>query len=280
MEILSKSCHLCRDCNNEPRVIVKENNFALLECVNCGFRWVYPAPRDTTFIYRDNSSYFDGQLKCLAQRIKKAKSILKSYAGICKKMRILDVGCGVGPFLQAAKSFGWEAEGVEESRLSSAYLISEGFKVSNDDFLKATFLENSFDLVLMWHVLEHLSDPFSALIKARKLLKKNGRILIAIPNSDNFIYRFFYKLIKFKSAPRRLIGSSGFVEHVSHFNSKNIRLFLSKAGFKILKETVDNEMLTHCYTKKEMAILCFAVLVNYLTGRIGSEAMIILASKN
>ncbi|MGH7229120.1 MAG: class I SAM-dependent methyltransferase [Nitrospiraceae bacterium] len=106
--------------------------------------------------------------------------------------RVLDVGCGDGSFLEALARQGWEVFGTELSESIAATAkkrLGERVRVGAMD--EIGFAAASFDLVTFWHVLEHLDDPKLALAEARRLLKADGRVVVAVPNIESLQARMF-----------------------------------------------------------------------------------------
>ena len=96
--------------------------------------------------------------------------------------RLLEVGCGAGDFLYAAKRAGWDVKAVEYSDVLAEALRSElGFDVRAGDLVPGLWEPHSFDAVVMWSVLEHLQNPLQALATASSYLKPGGVLFIQIP---------------------------------------------------------------------------------------------------
>jgi SAM-dependent methyltransferase len=106
--------------------------------------------------------------------------------------RALDVGCGDGSFLVALAQHGWEVFGTE---LSEAIAMTAKRRLGNGVLVGAIELGGhrgaSFDLVTFWHVLEHLDDPQKALAEARRLVKPDGTVVVAVPNVDSLQAHLF-----------------------------------------------------------------------------------------
>ncbi|MEI7509011.1 MAG: class I SAM-dependent methyltransferase, partial [Flavobacterium sp.] len=111
------------------------------------------------------------------------KNKLKLINAQYPKGRILDIGAGVGDFLQVAKKDGWQTTGIEPSEKAKKIAINKGVSfVENLSELE----NNSFDIITMWHVLEHVPDLENQIKELKRLLKPNGTILIAVPNFKSF----------------------------------------------------------------------------------------------
>lgn len=104
----------------------------------------------------------------------------------------IDVGCGDGAFLEALAREGWEVYGTELSNSIAATARERfGDRIRVGSLQEAGFAAASFDLITFWHVLEHLDAPDRALTEARRLLKPEGRIVVAVPNIDSWQARVF-----------------------------------------------------------------------------------------
>jgi SAM-dependent methyltransferase len=98
--------------------------------------------------------------------------------------RLLDVGCGIGIFLEAATAQGWVVAGVEPSDGAEPFR-DRRFDVFRGTLESAPFAAHSFDLVTFWDVLAHLPDPLSSLRRARELLKPDGWLVVKTANRAN-----------------------------------------------------------------------------------------------
>lgn len=99
------------------------------------------------------------------------------------KGSILDIGAGTGDFLSVVKENGWNTIGVEPSEKAKAIAKRKGVS-----FVEQTSAleNNSFDIITMWHVLEHVPDLDNQLKELKRLLKPNGNLIIAVPNFKSF----------------------------------------------------------------------------------------------
>ncbi|MBU0952732.1 MAG: class I SAM-dependent methyltransferase, partial [Elusimicrobia bacterium] len=157
---------------------------------------------------------------------------------LAAKGKILDVGCGPGEFLSFAKKDGWETFGTEISAFAAAHAAKKfGLNVFTGDLREAKFPDNNFDVVTIWHVLEHMPDPSAVLKEINRIIKPSGVLVIAVPNLNNYIYMLAYTVFKLKKLKLFVMGEREI--HVSFFTSKTLRNLLDKTGFKIIKETVD-----------------------------------------
>jgi SAM-dependent methyltransferase len=142
--------------------------------------------------------------------------------------RLLDVGAGRGRFVAAARSAGFEAEGIEPStRGVRAGREQYGVELRSEEIATATVAPDSIDAVTLWHVLEHLEDPAAALSRIAGWLAPDGVILIGVPNLSSWQAwiggpRWFHL-----DVPR----------HRTHFTEQGLELLLVRAGLERVRTT-------------------------------------------
>ena len=136
-----------------------------------------------------------------------------------KPGKILDVGCGPGWILSSLND-NWEKHGVEISKFASNHASKFGniFCGTLDDYE-----EKGFDVVIMNHVIEHIEDPISAIIKIHTLLKKGGKLILGTPDFDSGAARRYGSNFRLLHDPT----------HVSLFSSDSMHRFLRDFGFHI-----------------------------------------------
>jgi len=138
---------------------------------------------------------------------------------------VLDIGCGRGLMLYGLARRGWRTVGVEMSEAASRHAREVlGLDVRVGDLAGCEFPSASFDVVTLFHVLEHLPDPDAALAEARRVITPDGRLLVEVPN--------------FGSLQSQLTGGKGFhldaPRHLFHFTRAALLQLLGRAGFEPL----------------------------------------------
>jgi 2-polyprenyl-3-methyl-5-hydroxy-6-metoxy-1,4-benzoquinol methylase len=119
--------------------------------------------------------------------------------------RVLDIGCGSGGYLAFLADLGWTCEGIEQGPNSRRYAQQElGLTVHSDLRQLQNFPDRCFDVVTMWHVIEHLADPFETLGAVHRVLKPGGLLMLRTPNADSWEARLFQGRWYGVDAPRHL----------------------------------------------------------------------------
>lgn len=238
------NCNLCK--SDDTNLLFVKSGFNIVQCRKCGL--VYVNPRYTVQALKghytkewysgvsystegDKLGYEDyiGAEKQIKTSFRKKLKIIEKYK---KGERLLDVGCAVGFFLEVAEENGWDAFGVELSEWASNYARGRGLNVFMGDLTEANFSDDYFDAITMWEVIPNLTDPYSNLIEANKILKKNGLIAILTGNINSIIARF-YGINWGNVTPEG---------NLYYFTPKTLRRMLEITGFNIVKITTHGDI--------------------------------------
>jgi 2-polyprenyl-3-methyl-5-hydroxy-6-metoxy-1,4-benzoquinol methylase len=142
------------------------------------------------------------------------------------KGRLLDFGCGGGSFLERMDRQGWQVTGVDISPLAVERIRSKlGLHALLGSLPHEALEPGSFDVITMWHSLEHAHEPLTVLREARRLLTPRGRLLVAVPNIASLPFRWFGPAWYGLDLPR----------HLTHFSPTTLGAMLVRAGFRILQ---------------------------------------------
>lgn len=186
--------------------------------------------------------------------------------------RLLDVSTGDGHFLEVAREFGWRAEGTEFSRRAAALCRERGFEVVIGAPGEIKAEAGGYDVVSLWHVLEHLPRPMEALRRAREWLRPGGVLVVAVPNETR-------ALLGARLARRHPFGALhwGHEVHLTHFVPRTLRVALERAGFEPAEFGVDDVEVKP--TRRTERRRRRQELLNRLTGWHWSAAMYAIARK-
>lgn len=137
--------------------------------------------------------------------------------------RLLDVGCGTGNFLLTAKNNGWDIKGIEPNPQAREIANSKtNNAVSNIESL-LDLEKQSFDVITLWHVLEHLPNLEEHIQLFQSLLKPNGRLVIAVPNFKSYDATYYKSFWAAYDVPR----------HLWHFSRTSISKLFSKYDMEV-----------------------------------------------
>jgi SAM-dependent methyltransferase len=136
---------------------------------------------------------------------------------------LLEVGCGSGEWLAYMRGLGWRVEGVEPDPKAVETARSQGLNVRRGRLPEQSYPDEYADVVCMVHVIEHMHEPLNTLRECCRILKPNGRLLIATPNSASLGHRRFGSNWASLDPPRHLII----------FDPPTMRRLLDQAGFEI-----------------------------------------------
>lgn len=171
---------------------VSQETFELLYDENLDMLITHPQPSleklPSYYESVDYISHTDGNKSLFEKMYQFVKTIalknkLKLINFESQKGRILDIGAGVGDFLSVCKNDGWDTIGIEPSDKAKTIAKSKGVLfVENVSELES----NSFDVITMWHVLEHVPDLENQIRELKRLIKSNGTIIIAVPNFKSY----------------------------------------------------------------------------------------------
>jgi len=196
---------------------------SILWCDKCGFGWQYPlpTPEEINNYYQNYTTYnihgANEKEKAFSRRISRINK-LKPDRG-----KLLDVGSGLGHFLKAALNEGWDVAGIEFQRSAALYCQNQlGIKVYNKPFESLSIEYDSFDIITLWDVWEHVHNPLAILDQCIKLLKPGGYLVIAVPNASGIPARIF------RGKWRYVMNT-----HLNYFTFQYINKLFDRVGLKI-----------------------------------------------
>ncbi len=212
--------------------LVTQENFELVYDSETDMLVTKPVPKDLSKYYDPNNyiSHSDDShslLEKIYQLVKKYTlnkkvKLINHYTNQEKKL--LDIGCGTGEFLIHAKNKNWKTVGVELN--DQARQKASNKKI--DTFKSLDNLNNQkFDIITLWHVLEHLPNLEDQILKIKSLLEKNGILIIAVPNYKSYDAKYYKQYWAAYDTPR----------HLWHFSQKAIKTIFAEKNF-IVKDTL------------------------------------------
>lgn len=197
--IFYESCPVCGSNDFYPHLstqdyFLTQEDFELDKCVSCGLVFTNPIPHPSRIgSYYNSDKYYSHPtnkssiVSWIYNRVKQINlrnkySILTKYAD---KGELLDIGCGSGDFLNYAKKHGWKVSGIEPNNAARTYAS----KITGVEILTPEQADmvpsDHFDVVSMWHVLEHVLDVKEQIAQIKRCAKADAKIIIALPNHQS-----------------------------------------------------------------------------------------------
>jgi len=223
------TCPIC-DIDDANWVFEKEG-FDFVKCRHCGLLFANPQLKpDVAESFYRKSKTAANWINVQAGAKEQDWNSQKKYVPALKELqalkpaggRLLDVGCSIGQFLNISKEFGWAGEGIELNHDAAEYARREfGLTVYEQKLEQLEQDEGAYDLITLWGVLEHLNDPNMMLQTVHRFLKKDGLLLLFVPNGHSLIVRL----------TREHNSTVSGRAHLWYFTPKTIGKILAKNGF-------------------------------------------------
>ena len=243
-------CNLCLSENRQP--YCPENGRGLVQCQNCGLVYVSPRPDSNELYALYGETYFknddDGTVgyhdyiadernirKSFNRRLDLLHRFIQPKTG---NNNLLDVGCAVGFFIDEASKRGWQVAGVDVSGFAIDYIKQRfGHAAYNLSILdEATpFQDNSYTLITLWDVIEHVPDPKGHIERIAQLLEQGGIVALMTPDVQSLPARLTGK---------RWIGYKLSDEHVYYFDVKTLTRMLNEAGLDVIDVRHEGKFVT------------------------------------
>jgi 2-polyprenyl-3-methyl-5-hydroxy-6-metoxy-1,4-benzoquinol methylase len=241
----------CPVCNSKDiYFFTKKNNFPLYTCKSCKLLFVHPVPTSLDAIY--NQEYFSGaqdgygytdydaDKEPMIPTFKKYLKLLEMHKS--QKGTLLDVGAATGFFMHMAQDDGWKVSGIEYSDFAVQAGKKKGLDIRVGDLRSATFDKNSFDVITLFDVVEHMTDPEADIQSAYGLLKPQGILVINTPDAESLFAKILGKHWHLIVPP----------EHIHYFSPHNLAILLKRSGFEILEVRKIGKKFTPQYIFKTL----------------------------
>jgi 2-polyprenyl-3-methyl-5-hydroxy-6-metoxy-1,4-benzoquinol methylase len=248
------SCPVCLNAFTEPALTGSDwlfestsKTFTLHSCASCHCLFLDPMPGDEEIAGFYPTQYWWHSSKSQNDRpLKKLESIYRKFAlrdhvafvvrasGYRSGLDVLDVGCGSGTLLGLLKQRGFRPQGVDFSAEAARIAEEENaVRVLVGSLDQARFPDCSFDIVTLFHVMEHVTNPRTVLAEVSRILKPGGALVLQVPNIDSWQFKAFgvkwygldlprHVIDYSKEAMLKLLSDAGFVpRRVKHFNLRD-----------------------------------------------------------
>ncbi len=236
--VRTQPCPVCTETQARPLYSIEGVVEQLVVCESCGLGSLSPlsdSKRIGDFYpaeyYGSPTAKFEPLVE-YGVRLGARLRVCSLVSGLDRGSKVLDMGCGRGVMLRALLDLGHEADGVEISSEAAAGADPRAEICIAPDLADAEYQTDSFDAVILWHVLEHLPHPERTLEELNRIIRPGGRWIVAVPN--------------FASWQARRTGSDWFhldlPRHLYHFTPQTLTGLASRYGFE-------------CHTLRHFALL-------------------------
>ena len=217
--LVTNPCNFCGHQQAEKYLTLTDlrlnlpGSWNLMKCENCGLLFLDPQPG-----WQELSAHYPKEYHAYLRKDSKSTSLLREFGlrnrvktvlsrATVQKGKILDVGCATGDFLHAFQSAsGWDVIGLEIVPEAAAEAKAKGITIIEKDLEEANLADNSFDVITLWDVLEHMPDPAKALHLCHNLLKPGGLLVLKCPDPSGREASIFQESWIGYEAPQHLFG--------------------------------------------------------------------------
>lgn len=232
------NCPICNSISHKTHIkskdySVSKKKFTIVSCKDCDFLFTNPRPKDEDLGQYYVSDHYISHNNTRKNIFEKAYQVVRKFnikskyrlvSEFFNSGRILDIGCGTGEFLQKCKNKNWKTKGIEPSEIARKQAI-ENHNLDVDESTDLSELNDEFDIITMWHVLEHVTELNSTISEIKRLLSKDGKAIIAVPNTNSFDCSYYKEYWAAYDLPI----------HLYHFSKDSIVRVFEKHGFSLRK---------------------------------------------
>ncbi len=215
----------CLICNSKRiKVLNGYEKDSLVRCQDCNFVFSQKIPKHEELVkYYEDTYTRDDYLSPIT--IKRYNEVLDQFEKYKKTNKLLDLGSGVGYFLEAAKQRGWEVYGTEFTDDAMTICKNKGAIMHQGPLDRTNYKKEMFDIITSFEVIEHINNPKEELPIYKEILRKGGVLYFTTPNFNSlerYILKGNYSAIKYP-------------EHLSYYTKKTINILFRNNGFKKIK---------------------------------------------
>lgn len=213
---------------------VSRETFKIVQCKSCSFKFTNPRPEEKNLgkyykseDYVSHSNTKKGFINSTYQSVRKYTLFkkLQLISRFYRTGKILDIGCGTGEFLNVCKNAKWSAFGIEPDPDARKMAIENYALDVRDETEIKNFDDASFDVISMWHVLEHVPKLNERVEELKRLIKPKGLIIIAVPNCNSLDAKIYKENWAAYDVPR----------HLYHFRPADIDALFKSHGMKVIR---------------------------------------------
>lgn len=216
-------CPICQADQSEP-VVGPQRRWRYQRCLACEHRWLAPIPDGKELAEHYNNAYAVPREGYIAGAKIKARELAPVITALAPRPgKMLEVGCSYGALLNAFHDLGWDVDGVEIDARAAQYARENyGINVIGGTLEQAASrLRPPYDIVMMYHVIEHVTDPVAFLRHVRSLLGDKGVLVLKTPNAASTACQLTSGWWEWALAP----------EHVHLYSPRSLAKLFARTGF-------------------------------------------------
>ena len=220
-----KTVRACAACgSSDAQSMGIKNELEILSCRRCSTVYTPYLPWYSSEVYYE-TYYWDQNLEPPAFVQSRLEEIVAEFAPYRQTNRLLDIGCGAGNLLRAARKSGWDAQGVDVAVNAAKHVRELGFEVFRGELRDAHFPAGHFDVITAAELLEHLPDPRAELNEIVRLLRPGGLFWTTTPHACGLAARVLGLKWRCISPP----------EHLQLFSANGLKSLMRDVGFREIR---------------------------------------------
>jgi 2-polyprenyl-3-methyl-5-hydroxy-6-metoxy-1,4-benzoquinol methylase len=232
-------CPVCSSRDINPLLTVKDfsvskEDYVIWQCAQCSLRFTQDVPDEVSIgpyykspDYISHTNTDKGFINRTYQKVRnhtlqQKAGLVISQTGV-QKGKIMDVGCGTGAFLNVMREKGWSIQGIEPD-YDARMLAKDLYNIEPKEPSAIAEIQNgSLDAITLWHVLEHVHELHPYIERLKELLKRDGKLFIAVPNYQSLDAAHYRPYWAAYDVPR----------HLYHFSPKSMEVLMQQHGLQI-----------------------------------------------
>lgn len=217
-ESMHRQCLLCGSTSLKP--MMRYAAFHLVRCRNCSFIFSQRIPTEEELINHYNQYGRDDYLSPVT--VKRFHEILDQLEKFRDTNNMIDVGCGIGYFLEAARDRGWKVFGTEYTDEAVRICRSKGISMQQGKLNPGNYSPGFFDVIISIEVIEHINNPNEEAGNFSAILRKEGAVYLTTPNFNSLS----------KMILKEKWNVLAYPEHLSYYTPKTIARLFTQHGFE------------------------------------------------
>lgn len=240
---MHECCLLCK--SGKLELLSRYAVHHLVKCNTCGFVFANQIPSESLLIHHYEGYGRKNYLSPIT--VKRYHELLEGFEKFRKTQQLIDVGCGMGYFLEAAREKNWKVYGTEFTDEAVRICKEKGIMVHQGKLNPDNYEASSFDVITSFEVMEHINNPKQEVKHFHTLLRKRGVVYVTTPN--------------FNSLSRWVLKEKwnvlAYPEHLCYYSSSTLNKLFADEGFSLLKMETTGVSITRARTSLKLSTQSF-----------------------